>query len=88
MNGYPRETQEAVRFDEVSVNGVPTLSYTYQLTRDGERPTGSWSTPIAVDGDLGFMLQPVTSRGTYRAWVKVSQNGQNIVIDAGEIERT
>lgn len=86
---YPRESREAVRFDTVTVNGSPTLDYTYQLQRDTERPTGSWSTPIDVDGSPGFMLEPVTVRGTYKVWVRVAaQGGQLIVIEAGEIERT
>lgn len=91
MNGfeYPRETREAVRFDEVSVNGVPTLAFTYQLQRQGERPTSSWLTPIDVAGTPGFMLTPVAVRGTYDVWVKVDgSGGQEIVIHAGEVERT
>lgn len=87
-NGYPRESQEIVLFDTVTVNGAATVNFTYQLQRDGERPTGTWSTPLDVSGSPAFMLQPVVNRGTYRVWVKVAQNGQNVVIDAGEIERT
>lgn len=85
---YPRETQEVVLFDDVAVNGVPVTGFTYQLQRDGERPTLTWEAPVDVSGEPGFMLQPVTARGTYRVWVKVAQGGQQIVIDAGEIERT
>lgn len=88
MSDYPRESQELVMFDEVTVNGSPTLDYTYQLQRKGERPTGSWSTPVDVAGELGFMLQPVSTRGEWVVWVKVAQAGQNIVIEAGEVERT
>lgn len=90
MSGYPRETQELVLFDEVTVNGVPTLDYTYQLTRKGERPTGAWATPAAASGgELGVMLVPVTVRGDWTVWVRVAApGGQNIVIEAGEIERT
>lgn len=88
MSGYPRESQEVVLFDAVTVNGVATNAFTYQLQRDGERPVGAWSTPIDVNGSPGFMLQPVAARDTYRVWIKVAQGGQSIVIDAGEIERT
>lgn len=88
MNEYPRESQELVRFDEVTVNGVPTLAFTYQLQRKGERPTGTWETPTLVESVPAFMLQPVATRGDYTVWVKVSEAGQNIVIEAGEIERT
>jgi hypothetical protein len=88
-NSYPRETQELVLFDSVTVNGAATLDYTYQLARKGERPTGPWSTPLAAGSDLGFMLSPVATRGDWRVWVRVAaQGGQNIVIEAGEIERT
>jgi hypothetical protein len=90
MSEYPRETQELVLFDEVTVNGVPTLDYTYQLTRKGERPTGAWTTPTSGSGgELGVMLQPVASRGDWIVWVRVAaQGGQNIVIEAGEVVRT
>lgn len=92
MNGdgsYPRETQEAVRFADVTVNGQTTLDFTYQVQRKGERPTASWSTPITVDGSPGFMLSPVATRDTYIVWIRVAaQGGQQIVIEAGEIERT
>lgn len=88
-NRYPRESQEPVIFDEVTVNGAPTLAFTYQLQRKEERPaSGGWQTPIDVAGQLGFMLQPVPMHGTYVVWVKVSQSGANIVIEAGEIVRT
>lgn len=86
---YPRESREAVRFDAVTVDGAPTLAYTYQLQREGERPTSSWLTPIDVSGTPGFMLTPVTTHGTYDVWVKVTATGgQEIVIHAGKIERT
>lgn len=90
MSGYPRETQELVLFDDVTVNGVPTLDYTYQLTRKGERPSGAWATPASSStGEPGVMLQPVPVRGEYVVWVRVAAaGGQNIVIEAGEIERT
>ena len=89
MNSYPRESQELVAFNAVTVNGTPTQSFTYQLQRKGERPTATWSTPVTVGAGLGFMLQPVTVRGTYAVWVKVTANGQNIVIEAAqEVERT
>ena len=90
-DGYPRETQEPVIFDEVTVDGVPTLAFVYQLTRKGERPdmaVPAWSTPLDFGGEAGFQLQPVGSRGTYSVWVKIAQGGNNYVIEAGEIERT
>lgn len=88
-NSYPRESQELVAFEGVTVNGTPTIAFTYQLTRKSERPTGTWATPVTVGSGLGFMLQPVTVRDTYVVWVKVAQNGQNIVIEAAqEIVRT
>lgn len=86
---YPRETREAVRFAEITVNGTPTLDFTYQLQRDGERPTAVWATPIDVNGVPGFMLEPVAVRGTYDVWVRVAaQGGQQVVIHAGEVVRT
>jgi hypothetical protein len=85
---YPRESQEAVRFAAVTVNGVPSNDFTYQLTREGERPVGAWLTPIDVSGTPGFMLQPVTTRGTYDVWVRVTTGAQNVVIHAGQVERT
>lgn len=86
--GYPRESTEIVLFDDVTVNGVVVTVFDYQLQRDGERPTTTWTAPLDVAGVPGFMLQPVTARGTYRVWVKVTQGAQEIVVDAGGIERT
>lgn len=86
--GYPRETQELVLFGAVTVNGVTTTDFTYQLQRDGERPTATWLTPVVVGSDRGFMLQPVATRGTWNVWVRIAQSGQEIVEQAGEVERT
>lgn len=86
--GYPRETQELVLFDAVTVNGVIATDFTYQLQREGERPVSTWLTPVVVGADRGFMLQPVPVRGTWNVWVRISRDAQEIVEQAGEIERT
>lgn len=91
MNGdgsYPRETQELVLFDQVTVNGVPSLNYVYQLQRESERPSSTWLTPVDVAGSPGFMLQPVTQAGTWIVWLKVTQGGQQVIIEAGEVVRS
>lgn len=88
MSSYPRESQELVLFDEVLVNGVPTVAYTWQIVPDHERPVGAWQAPIdAGGGVLGFMLLPAP-RGTYRVFVRIVVGGQSIVVRAGELERT
>lgn len=87
MNGYPRESSELVVFDPVLVNGEPSVAFTWQITPQNERPIGTWAAPVAVDTELGFMLLPAP-RGFYRVWVKIVAGGQEIVVLAGELERT
>lgn len=87
-NRYPRETSELIVFEPVTVNGIATTAFTYQLQREGERPTNTWQAPVDVAGELGFLTPVVTQRGTYVVWVRVVQGGQSIVIEAGEVVRT
>ena len=84
---YPRESSEFVVFEPVLVNGVPSVNFTWQITPQNERPTGTWAAPVAVGSDLGFLLVPAT-RGIYRVWVRIVAGGQSIVVLAGELERT
>lgn len=88
MNEYPRESDEMVEFEPVLVNSVPTASYTWQLTEQSERPTGTWAPPVDLGGGaLGFPLVPA-ARGVYRVWVKIAAGGKTPVVLAGELRRT
>ena len=88
MSEYPRETRELVRFSAVTVNGESVSDFTWQLTEQSERPTGTWSAPVDDDGTLALQLTPVTRRMTQDVWVRIVKGSQSIVAHAGKVERT
>lgn len=83
MNSYPRETVEYVRLGAVTVDGVPTVSYTVSVVEEHERPV-TWVAPTELaDTTMGVQIAAL-ARGEYRVFVKVG----TIVIEAGRFEIT
>lgn len=86
---YPRETVEFVSFDTVAVNGMEVTDFEVAVVRDGARPV-DYTDSTTLDGTPGFMLvgPELQGIGRYRVFVRVPDNPESPVIDAGTFRLT
>lgn len=86
-NRYPRESIEYWVFPPVAVEGTPVTSYKYAVTKGVARPT-TWATPETVDGEVAFLLDGTRAPGTYKVFVRVTDDPEIPVIEAGRFTIT
>lgn len=85
LMSLPRESLEYVTFG-VTLDGDPVPSTTavqVSVTPRDERP-GMWQSPVIVGTDLAVLVGGYQA-GVYRLWVRVTDNPEVPVIDAGLI---